>query len=653
MSEENTQSIIKNDINKTIIDEEYVNLEPINQSNISFTKHSWVQTCGTQQLLTEQNKESISLSVVAPRLDDDEKYCFDFNGVSNKGEKYITKVTLNVVAPSLEVYVDHASLPTLQQLMDIIKSEEENPTAQRYIAWGRIVPTDEQMKELNITSFALINNHTPADLVQEIVKQAQTKHRLNVKLSSNTAHSFDNLVPILKELNSFNNVTVTNIDLYDDGSAEYVNLYNWRDTLNKTDNLKIGKDYLEDVINGINEDTSNTGTSSVYNWQKLYPANYHFLRKDYLTLEPSLHELRDYIGDSLKQMQWDGFKKFNSKQQELFLSIVNFDKQKLQNEYNSSNLPNFVFTGTTVWAGNHEREYYAKQQINVINNAINESSPHYLGNSYDLFFKGHPGGGIINTLIMQNYPSMVDIPSKISFEVLMMTDMLPDAVAGIASSLYFTIPAEKIKFIVFTSTETITDRETALRSPLVQVMIKLGIVKEENVLFWADLPNCETGVCIAVGGGGSGGGGSGGGGSSDVQSSLTGTWYNELNSKMELTANKDGTLTGKYLSKVGDVYVPYPLSGRYNLQPPAGQGVALGWAVSWENSKIHSATTWSGQFFSESSPVILTQWLLSSSTARGDVWESTLVGNDSFTKTAPTEQQIAHAQLHCRAPRLK
>nr|BAO23571.1 tamavidin 2-N115C [synthetic construct] len=140
---------------------------------------------------------------------------------------------------------------------------------------------------------------------------------------------------------------------------------------------------------------------------------------------------------------------------------------------------------------------------------------------------------------------------------------------------------------------------------------------------------------------------------SDVQSSLTGTWYNELNSKMELTANKDGTLTGKYLSKVGDVYVPYPLSGRYNLQPPAGQGVALGWAVSWENSKIHSATTWSGQFFSESSPVILTQWLLSSSTARGDVWESTLVGCDSFTKTAPTEQQIAHAQLHCRAPRLK
>lgn len=497
-SEDYKPSVYKMSINQTVIDEENVNLEPTNQSNVIFTKHSWVQTCGIQQLLTTQNKESISLSVIAPRLEKDEKYCFDFNGTNNKGDTYVTKIILNVVSPSLEVYVDHASLPTLQQIMDIIKSEEENPTTQRYIAWGRIHPTAEQMKELNITSFVLESNHTTSELVQAIVKQAQTKHRLNVKLSSNTAHSYYNLTPILKALNTFNNVTVTNIDLYDDGSAEYVNLYNWRNVENKIYNLQLGKDSLEDVISGVTDNFSGSAMSSIYNWQQLYPTKYHFLRKDYLTLETSLHELRDYLGDSLKQMRWDGFKKFNITQQELFLSIVGFDKQKLQNEYNSSDLPNFVFTGTTIWAGDHEREYYAQQQINVINNAINESSPYYLGKDYDLFFKGHPGGGIINTLIMKNFPTMIDIPSKISFEVLMMTDMLPDAVAGMASSLYFTIPSDKIQFIVFTSSDTITDRETALKSPLVQVMIKLGIVKEENVLFWADLPNCDTDICIAA-----------------------------------------------------------------------------------------------------------------------------------------------------------
>ncbi|TLS74668.1 hypothetical protein [Photobacterium damselae] len=148
------------------------------------------------------------------------------------------------------------------------------------------------------------------------------------------------------------------------------------------------------------------------------------------------------------------------------------------------------------WAGGETKEYYAQQQVNVINNAINDTSPYYLGEDYDLFFKGHPAGGIINDIILGNFPDMINIPAKISFEVLMMTGMLPDTVAGIASSLYFTIPADKVNFIVFTSSDTITDREEALKSPLVQVMLTLGIVKEKDVLFWADLPDCSSGVCI-------------------------------------------------------------------------------------------------------------------------------------------------------------
>ncbi|MDG2733185.1 hypothetical protein P7M77_24420, partial [Vibrio parahaemolyticus] len=168
----------------------------------------------------------------------------------------------------------------------------------------------------------------------------------------------------------------------------------------------------------------------------------------------------------------------------------------LQVEYDKSPLANFVFTGTTTWAGGEEKEFYAKQQVNIINNAINETSPYYIGKEHDLFFKGHPRGGVINDIIISSFDNMVNIPSAISFEVLMMTDMLPDTIAGVASSLYFTIPAENIKFIVFTSSEEITDREQALKSPLVQVMMTLGIVKEENVLFWADMPDCSSGTCI-------------------------------------------------------------------------------------------------------------------------------------------------------------
>ncbi|MBE8128672.1 hypothetical protein IC627_04225 [Photobacterium damselae subsp. piscicida] len=33
------------------------------------------------------------------------------------------------------------------------------------------------------------------------------------------------------------------------------------------------------------------------------------------------------------------------------MDIVGFDKEQLQQQYSQSPLPNFIFTGTTTWAG--------------------------------------------------------------------------------------------------------------------------------------------------------------------------------------------------------------------------------------------------------------------------------------------------------------
>ncbi|KAJ8516436.1 hypothetical protein ONZ45_g6253 [Pleurotus djamor] len=137
-----------------------------------------------------------------------------------------------------------------------------------------------------------------------------------------------------------------------------------------------------------------------------------------------------------------------------------------------------------------------------------------------------------------------------------------------------------------------------------------------------------------------------------VKSPLAGTWYNELGSTMVLEVHDDGSLTGTYHSNVGEVPPTFPLSGRYNLSPPSGQGIALGWVVSWENpgSNVHSATAWSGQYFPASGSVasseaILTQWILSRSTEREDLWESSIVGHDEFGRTKPSPEQIARAKL--------
>ncbi|MGL5352177.1 MAG: hypothetical protein ACRDA5_02480 [Clostridium sp.] len=296
--------------------------------------------------------------------------------------------------------------------------------------------------------------------------------------------------------NSKDNVEVSEVNLFDDGSAEYIDLYKWKDTENKIGLLAGNLVVLKKYLNKESQEKPDF-VSSRYNWHKIYNTKYFFLRKDYLDLETKLNDLSEYLDSSLQQMSWSEFEKLSTYKKKLLLSIIGFDKDKLLQQFNESELPNFVFTGTTTWSGGENREFYAKQQINVINNAINETSPYYLGQVYDLFFKGHPRGDDINEYILSNFSDMTNIPAAVSFEVLMLTGMLPDKVAGIASSLYFTIPGDNVEFIVFTSSDDVNDREEALKSPLVQVMLKLNIVRESDVLFWSDLPNCETGICIS------------------------------------------------------------------------------------------------------------------------------------------------------------
>ncbi|KAJ3488867.1 hypothetical protein NLJ89_g11578 [Agrocybe chaxingu] len=129
---------------------------------------------------------------------------------------------------------------------------------------------------------------------------------------------------------------------------------------------------------------------------------------------------------------------------------------------------------------------------------------------------------------------------------------------------------------------------------------------------------------------------------------LSGDWYNQLGSKMTLIADNDsgGGLSGEYNSAVGQAKDVYILTGRYDAAPPAGEGTSVGWVVTFRNDILnaHSTSTWSGQYFDGGNERIITQWLLTSSTTPSDVWSSTRIGNDTFTRTAPTAAEIEKAR---------
>jgi Avidin family len=128
---------------------------------------------------------------------------------------------------------------------------------------------------------------------------------------------------------------------------------------------------------------------------------------------------------------------------------------------------------------------------------------------------------------------------------------------------------------------------------------------------------------------------------------ITGIWYNELGSQMDLNVADDGSVTGQYWTAVGDAAGRYPLVGW--AEPAAGVSgsVAIGWAVLWRNAdrNSHSVTTWSGQYqVINGEEHILALWLMATETIVGEDWKSMLVGADTFQRTQPGAAQTAVRQ---------
>ncbi|WP_394827215.1 avidin/streptavidin family protein [Pendulispora albinea] len=127
--------------------------------------------------------------------------------------------------------------------------------------------------------------------------------------------------------------------------------------------------------------------------------------------------------------------------------------------------------------------------------------------------------------------------------------------------------------------------------------------------------------------------------------SIGGTWYNELGSQMNIS-QAGANISGTYWTAVGDAEGEYALTGQINEKPSAG-GQAVGWTVVWTNTygTSHSVTTWSGQYQSiGGEEEIVTFWLLTTEASPGSDWEATNVGQDTFTRNQPTQQQIERAR---------
>jgi len=116
--------------------------------------------------------------------------------------------------------------------------------------------------------------------------------------------------------------------------------------------------------------------------------------------------------------------------------------------------------------------------------------------------------------------------------------------------------------------------------------------------------------------------------------SLSGTWVNQLGSRLQLHVDHDGHLTGTYKTAVEQV--PGYAGTNHSSVKGSVNGRLVTWTVVWGGSQ--SVAAWSGQWFckceqSGTEETIHTTWLLTTAASTCDHhWGQTRIGHDTFTR---------------------
>lgn len=124
---------------------------------------------------------------------------------------------------------------------------------------------------------------------------------------------------------------------------------------------------------------------------------------------------------------------------------------------------------------------------------------------------------------------------------------------------------------------------------------------------------------------------------------ITGQWYNELGSTLLIQEVQNGYVQGIYSTAVSSQGCAQGDFSVVGVTDTDSGGQAVAFSVVWNNdqSSCKSVTAWSGQVVDDQ---ISAFWLLTLETDPTQNWQSTMIGQDVFTRSQPQAEDIATKQ---------
>lgn len=129
---------------------------------------------------------------------------------------------------------------------------------------------------------------------------------------------------------------------------------------------------------------------------------------------------------------------------EQFYRMAGFDYNKFAGQFDRSPEKNLIIIGTS-----HKDKESEQQQLNYVRRIVEQYA------DYDIFFKPHPADSS-SASYEQTFPGLTLLPGQMPFEILVwsLIDKI-DLIGGYSSTVFLTVPVDKVGFIFAPSAESL------------------------------------------------------------------------------------------------------------------------------------------------------------------------------------------------------